>query len=138
MTRKIITEKDVQATGIRTTEAAGPTEPDGYLDRLLKYIPAEMVALWISLYGIASSASADIPFDIIIWLIFLGILVITPLYLYRLQKVNDSFQLTLSTIAFAVWVFALGGPFALFDWYNIVYGALLLPFVTVLIPIIKG
>ena len=136
--RQIITEKDVKNARLETTETIGPNKPDDYLDRLLKYIPAEMVALWITAYGIASAASVDIPFEIITWLIFIAILVMTPLYLWRLQNVNSKLQLGLSTVSFAVWVFALGGPFALYGWYNIVYGALLLPFVTVAIPIIKG
>ena len=133
--REIITEKDVEDARLESTATAGPNKPDDYLTRLLKYIPAEMVALWVTTYGIAS---VDIPFEIITWLIFIAILVLTPLYLWRLQKVNNKLQLGLSTVSFAVWVFALGGPFALYSWYNTVYGALLLPFITILIPIIKG
>ena len=136
--RQIITEKDVPETALETTGTPGPVKPDDYLDRLLKYIPAEMVALWITSFGIASAASADIPFEIIAWAMFITVLAITPLYLWRLQNVTSRLQLGLSTISFVVWVFALGGPFAFYDWYNTVYGALLLPFVTVLIPIIKG
>jgi len=34
-----------------------------------------------------------------------------------------------------VWVFALGGPFALCGWYNPVYGSILLPVFTLLVAI---
>lgn len=39
-------------------------------------------------------------------------------------------QVLISTIAFVVWVFAIGGPFASLDWYKPVYGGIALILVT--------
>ena len=69
-------------------------------------------------------------------LIIFGIGIIgTVLYLLRVAKVNDWSQITVSTIAFVVWVFALGGPFSHCAWYQPAYGALILPIYTFFVPI---
>jgi hypothetical protein len=61
----------------------------------------------------------------------------TPLYLFFVQKVKKAKQLILSTLSFAVWVFALGGPFTLLSWYDPLYGALLLPVFTFTISLFQ-
>jgi hypothetical protein len=130
--REIIKKGAESAMGGETEKA------DDYLTRLLKYIPAESVALWIALYGIVTGASSEIPIDIVTWLIFIALAILTPLYLWRIAKVTSEMQIAISTLAFVVWVFALGGPFALYTWYNPIYGALLLPIFTFAIPIVQG
>jgi hypothetical protein len=46
------------------------------------------------------------------------------------QKGPLVLQVILGTIAFAVWVFALGGPFVLLPWYKANIASLVLMFVT--------
>jgi hypothetical protein len=64
------------------------------------------------------------------WLIFAVGVAATPFYLLFYQKVTAPMQLSISTLAFIVWIFALGGPFTDFAWYKQVYGAVLLPVFT--------
>ncbi len=134
--RLVITSKNINAIQSRLPEAEREkVKPDDYLTKILKYIPAEVVALYVTLYNIAYAARADIPFTLIVWIIF-GIGIIgTVLYLLRVAKVNDWSQITVSTIAFVVWVFALGGPFSHCAWYQPAYGALILPIYTFFMPI---
>ncbi|MFC1507303.1 hypothetical protein ACFLQ6_09580 [Thermoproteota archaeon] len=134
--RLVLTSKniDVIREKVPREEMEG-AKPDNYLTKLIKYIPSEVVALYIMLNGIVISA-ADIPSEVIIWIVFILCLVGTPLYLWRVTKVSDNLQLTVSTIAFIVWVFAIGGPFINLNWYHPVYGALILPAYTFFIPII--
>jgi len=113
-------------------------KPDDYKSRLLKYIPAEVVAMYITLDSITRSAGNQIPLQPALWIVFTLLLIGTPLWLWRVMKVTKRGQLVISFFAFAVWVFALGGPFALQQWYHPVYGALLMPLYTFLVPIIKG
>lgn len=113
-------------------------KPDDYLTRIIKYIPAEVVALYITLHGIASSAKTGIPFELISWIIFTVGILGTVLYLWRVGNVNDKLQISISTGAFIVWVFALGGPFSSLSWYHPLYGALILPIYTFFIPVILG
>lgn len=110
------------------------TRSDSYSERLVKYIPSEVVALYISLQAIAHSSDPDwwLP-----WVIFGVGLIGCPLFLWRVLGVSKKVQLVLSSVAYLVWVFALGGPFAALAWYKPIYGALLLPIVTFAIPIIS-
>jgi hypothetical protein len=103
-------------------------EADRYRDRLFKYIPAEVVTLYLGLSAIVASAK-DVP-HVLNWLIFVAGIVATPYYLWFGQNVRAPLQLIVSTLAFGVWVFALGGPFADIDGYKHVYGAVLLPLFT--------
>lgn len=151
MGREIVTEDDVlryrqQATPSDTSDDTGPSlaafrqaahpkpakEPtaDTYQTRLLKLIPSEVVAMYIFLDGVLRSAPANVPAQAIRWLVFGVLLCGTWFYLERVASVSKKGQLAVSTIAFAVWVFSLGGPFAAYSWYSYIYGALILPLYT--------
>ena len=108
--------------------------PDGYTARLLKFIPGEVIALYLTLDAIIRSSDTLAPF--VHWAAFGFGLLATFLYLWRVGGVTKGLQLTLSVGAFFVWVFAMGGPFVQVDWYAPIYGGLLLPVYTFLIPII--
>ena len=72
-----------------------------------------------------------------LWFAF-GIGIIgTPLYLWRIQQVSKGMQLAVSTAAFSVWVFALGGAFASLSWYEPFLGSLMLVVFTVFVPLIN-
>jgi hypothetical protein len=113
------------------------TKPDSFQDRLLKYIPVEVVTTFVFLDGLVSVANGKLPVIALRWAIFFALLVGTWFYLSRVQHVSKSKQLAISTIAFAVWVFSLGGPFTAFSWYSPVYGATLLPLYTFFVPIVE-
>ena len=139
MGRTIITKADIlrknMGAGYKVADA-GPAdkEIDGYRDKLLKYIPAEVTAYYIAIDAlIRSQAGLNVP---LYWSVFVFAAILTPLYLWRVAKVEKYVQIIISTIAFVVWVFALGGPFAGLLWYKPFYGALLLASYTALIPII--
>jgi hypothetical protein len=111
--------------------------PDQFTDRLLKYIPAEVIIVYVSVEGLIRNAPANVPREKVLWVVFLFLLIATWIYLARVQHVNKKAQLVISTLAFAVWVFSLGGPFASFSWYEPFYGALLLPLYTFGISALK-
>ena len=148
MGRGIVSQKDLAYLAtVRSQVAAGGalvlgaakaelTEPDDYKSRLLKYIPAEVIGFYITAQSIVSSAGNPGPW--LLWGVFLFGLIVTPLYLRRFMKVTKTLQLVINTGAFVVWVFALGGPFELAAWYQPVYGALLLPAYTLIIPLVES
>jgi hypothetical protein len=113
--------------------AAAPA-PDTYRDRLFKYIPGEVVALHLFLSKTLAAATNAPRF--LGWAIFVVGLIATPCYLRYAQKVSAPTQLAVSTVAFAVWIFALGEPFSAIEWYRPVYGALLLPVFTFFVALI--
>lgn len=151
MGRRVITTKDV---AVPETEdvvmfdrivdkmGMGVTQPqiDDYTTKLIKYIPVEIVAAFVTVDGIIRSAT-QVPTEAY-WFIFFLLLILTPLYMWRVttepNKSPAIAQIVISTISFFVWVFALGGPFNYLDWYQPVYGALILPIFTLAIPIVIG
>ena len=116
-------------------------EPDTYQDRLLKYIPSEILALYVTLdTGLRTSTETTVDFGhlFIYWFVFIILTFITPLYLKRIAKVTKLSQLTISTIAFILWIFALGGPFNYLSWYEPMYGGILLSIYTLLVATIEA
>ncbi len=143
MARQVISQKEVlEMQSLDRDSGAQPSTPpaveaDAYVDRLLKYIPAEIVAVFILVKGlILKLQTTSESFEPIYWGVFLLFVILTPLYLWRLQKVSKATQLIISSIAFVVWVFALGGPFTTLGWYNPLYGEILLPIFTIIIAIV--
>jgi hypothetical protein len=141
MAREILTTRDIQeyhksdSAGKLPAEATYPSTRDGYFDRLFKYIPAELVAGYIFVLGVVKQLTEAGEIRIFQWLLFIVFCILTPLYLWRVQKVQKLQQHIISLLSFIVWAFALGGPFALCNWYNPVYGSILLPVFTLLVAI---
>ena len=117
---------------------AAPPIPDSYMDRLLKYIPAESVALYLTLQGIILSGAAEAPhLNTWLWFVLVIGLIGTVLYQWRVLKIGKAVQLAVSTAAFGVWVFALGGAFATMSWYEPFIGSLTLVIFTFFAPLIS-
>lgn len=142
MAREVITSKDLDRIDRSDSK---PSEhetvrltKDTYFDRLFKYIPAELVAGYVFVLGVLKQLTDAGEIKVFQWLLFIIFCFLTPLYLWRVQKVTKIQQHLISILSFAVWVFALGGPFSLTSWYNPVYGEILLPVFTILVAIIEA
>jgi phosphoglycerol transferase MdoB-like AlkP superfamily enzyme len=147
----VITEKDfalltkarAQPLAVATTPQPAPTQEDDFVSQVVKYIPAEIVAAYVTLQGMLTSATSpnSIP-SLVGWLVFLGLLVLTPLYTWRFSSVKGLpppyTQIVIATVGFVVWVFTLGGPFKALSWYNSIYGSILLIFFTLIPPLVIG
>jgi hypothetical protein len=87
---------------------------DTYVDRIIKYIPTEIVAAWIAIKGIITGAAASSK-DVAMWSCFVILAILTPFYIAKAAKLAGSpppvLQAAISTGAFIVWCFALGAPF---------------------------
>ena len=108
--RLVVTQRNREAMTTRST--GGPSAgvlPDTYRERLIKYIPVEVIVLFVAAYGMTYAVLGTGPFfpQIARWIFLVG-LIGTPLYLWRAGQVTDPVQLFISTLGFVVWVFALG------------------------------
>lgn len=146
-TRQVVEEKDVkqQIKKIRQQLADKQNVPltevtqanlqskDDYVSKLLKYIPTEVIGVYLTLDALVRSQD---PIDKgLYWSIFMFGLIITPIYLWRVQNVKLKKQLFLSTVAFFLWIFGTGGPFAAYpQQYNSLYAGVLLIVYTFLLP----
>jgi len=131
--------REAVATGSTGGPAAGVL-PDTYRERLIKYIPAEVIVLFVAAYGATYAVLGTDPFfpRIALWIVLAG-LIGTPLYLWKAGQVSDPVQLSISTIGFVVWVFALGVlPISDLPWYNQVVAALVLPVYVFVSPLAEG
>jgi len=115
---------------------------DNYLSRVLKHIPSEIVMAYVSIEGVLkSSYNIRVPqqreiLTTLLWIVLIALTLLTPLWLWRVMRVRRLSQLFISTLSVPVWLFALGGPFALQDWYQPAFGAIILPLYTLVVPII--
>jgi len=110
---------------------------------VLKYIPSEIVMAYITIEGVLRTS-----YNPAVWAerqmllkLSLGVAatltITTPLWLYRVMRVRRGTQILLSTLSVPVWLFAMGGPFVLLDWYEPAFGAIVLPLYTLIVPIIS-
>lgn len=122
----------------------GDRPADGYSDRLVKYLPAESVAFYAGIdkvvsshFGIDSTASTvpNAPTAAFIFAVALFILgfVGTPIYLWRRRLPRQPWvmNVVISTIAFVLWAYTLGGSvFVIIGWYSVFVAGLLAPIFT--------
>lgn len=144
MNRQIITRKDLALEALNATSSLYATPdgtapkkteektPDDYMQRLAKYIPSEVIALYTTLNAIIVASDM---WNGLLWIAFVFCLFGTYLYLIKKAGVKKQMQLIISLGSFVVWVFAIGGPFATLAWYHSNYGALLMPAYTFLVSI---
>ena len=101
-----------------------------YIGRLLKLIPSEIVAAYLAIQGIVPVESQKLG----LLVLSLVLLVLTPLYLLKVQKVKQVTQVVVSSFAFIVWVYSLGGPFVHFKIYEPWIASVILLLWTTFIP----
>lgn len=118
---------------VSSAESA-PSEPDDYKNRLIKHIPTESIAAYVTLQGIIESSARPEEVTVWLWIAFGVGIVGTPLYLMHMQQVTSPAQLAISTASFAIWVYSLGGAFARYSWYEAWTASVILTAFTFLSP----
>ncbi len=114
-----------------------PTEDD-YLTKVVKYVPVEILAVYLLMAGVIDSNVTN-AHDHAIWLgsLLAGILLLTIPYDLQVLKIVRWSQIAMSLVALAVYVFALGGWFATTSWYHQWYASIVVPLFALLIAILK-
>jgi hypothetical protein len=129
MSRRIVTTQ-LQAVG-------KAVEVDTYSDKLIKYIPADIVGAWIAVKGLVAGGAETLPKATILWIAFIVGAILAFLWTLRQTRDPDRrpaiTQTVIATIAFVVWVIATGQPFEL----NPVYGSLILIAYTLVVPLVS-
>jgi hypothetical protein len=127
--------------GLEANRPQSQTDGEGYLGRLAKYIPAEIIGLYLTTSGVIPNRADGTTRWLPIWIVFVLNALLVPVFFYFATSSDKKTplwpQIILASIAFPVWVFAIGGPFRYFDWYQSWIAALLLSFVTVVFGFYK-
>jgi hypothetical protein len=128
----------VMAPGAQAAAAASSPAVDTYFDKVVKYIPADIVGAWVAVTGLVSSAGG-IDRQTVLWVAFGIGLILTAWWTLKQTALPGRppaiTQAIISTSAFAVWVFALGGPFQHVPGQPL-YGSLLLILYTLVVALI--
>ena len=132
----------ITAADARHSLTAGQAQPaeDPYVAKVVKYIPAEVVAAYQAGAGIILDSQAASKTNVLwAWVAFLFIL--CPFWMAFATRERGQpiawFQTLIAPVAFLVWVFALGGPFEQAAWYEPLYGSLALIAMTLVVPILE-
>jgi len=121
------------------------TQP--YSDKLVKLIPSEIIGAYMVLSNIlgytAGMQASVTPSDVtesdmkpvLLQIVFFVLLILTPVYLKKISRVNNLTQLIVTTVSFVIWVYTLGGPFIVWGIYYSIIGSVVLVLWSVIIPL---
>jgi hypothetical protein len=122
------------------------TQP--YSDKLVKLIPSEIIGAYMVLSNILGYTAGSMQASVIqkpvtendlkpvlLQIVFFILLVLTPVYLRKISKVKNVSQLIVTTMSFVIWVYTLGGPFAVWGIYYSLIGSVVLVLWSVIIPL---
>lgn len=141
MTRLVVPKSAIN--GRLASKSLKNLPPDDYRDRLIKYIPAESVALYVAVdkmvnshYGLSTLTADSVVSTqavIVSWAILALGIIGTPIYLYRRKLSGQPWLLNavISTIAFVLWAYTLSGSvFLVHQWYSVFAAGLFAPIFT--------
>jgi hypothetical protein len=114
------------------TRGVGDSGND-YIERVAKYIPGEVVAGYLAIMGMIEAADEKNAARLgLAWAVFVIGVIVTPIYLTMVGKPIGQQKITIwiSTFAFVVWAYALGGPFKLSEIHNGLLGSVAVGVVT--------
>ncbi|MFN0216194.1 MAG: hypothetical protein ACKVT2_18195, partial [Saprospiraceae bacterium] len=116
------------------------TQP--YSDKLVKFIPTEIVGAYLMLAGFLGFGPGAVPTgpgagedDILIIVVFSVLLLLVPAYMWVVSSVRHIIQIVIATISFAVWVYSLGGPFEVWGLSDPKVAAVILVLWTLIPPL---
>ena len=106
-----------------------------YLNRLIKLIPAEVLSLYVVGNGFITADNAVL---LSIWAAFC----LVATFLVKAYGTSDKARalpadwvhVALSMVAFGLWVYSMGGPFAALGWYHKPAASLLILAFTFVVP----
>jgi uncharacterized membrane-anchored protein len=106
---------------------------DDFRDKLIKLIPAEIVAAYLALQAHLMQFG-----DAVIWSVIGILFLLTFFYLRRFGKVKNWWQLIFSSLSFLVWVYSIAPQAILGKLYNPQLATIVLVLWTLLIPFFFG
>ena len=111
---------------------------DDYLTKLLKYLPLEVLGVYLFLATLIKQnvVGASALATWLLWLLVLTVIV-TCLYDYFVLHVKRAVQIFMSGVGIVIYVLASGDWFATTNWYHPWYGTAVLPIYGLMIQFVK-
>jgi hypothetical protein len=118
---------DEQLLGSVEQDERAQSAGDGYLERVAKYIPGEVLAFFIVINAILNqvvqtggkgASMAGIPVMIVAQATFFVCLILVPLFVWYVRERGDAWIINavVSTVAFPFWAYAVGATAFLDHW----------------------
>ena len=112
-------EEDIFVQDSAGNHVAKGEPGDGYLERVVKYVPAEIIAFSMIINAILDQAvknggpnalMAGLPVTMIAWAALLVATILTPVFCWYVQKDGDAWiaNAVVSTLAFPFWAYLMG------------------------------
>jgi hypothetical protein len=112
-------EEDIFASESVGNHVAKAEPGDGYLERAVKYVPAEIIAFSMIINAILDQAVKNggpnalmtgLPVTMIAWASLLAAMVLTPIFCWYVQRDGDAWiaNAIISTLAFPFWAYLMG------------------------------
>jgi hypothetical protein len=122
--------------GIAVARAGMLADFQSYLDRLIKMIPAEVIGLYLVGSGIIPAGQ---KIALIVWtaVCLIAVVVIRIYGTYDPTKKHpiDWLHVLISAVAFLIWIYTIGGPFAAYGLTVSWVGSLLVLVWTFFVPL---
>ncbi len=135
---RVRTARDARTEAARA--AAPPAPEDGWLEKIVKYVPTEIVGAYIAIAAVLGEPQGEADARAL-WIFFGVLLALTPPYTLiaaaRPGLPRPTLQAVAATIAFAAWVAAMGGPFRTIQGYDSRYAVAVMIVVTLLLPLLE-
>lgn len=149
--RRVVNDRDLAYERKYTLLADATNQADSTYSRLIGYIPADAVALYVMGVGVLGGQIVKDPETTLaaldpvhlqhLWILFWVVLVLAPLLaaVGTLRQASvwwlrvQMFQVVTAPIAFAAWAFAVGGPFVPLSIWSPPVGSFVLLLASVLI-----
>lgn len=132
-----------KAKGLAVLEVGQGKAPafsaDEYIDLLLKYLPLEIVGMYLFIITQIKDHLRDTSSAFATWLLCLLVftVIVACLYDYYVLRVERVTQIMMSGVGIVVYVFASGGWFDTTSWYQPWYGTLALPIYALMIKFMR-
>jgi hypothetical protein len=137
----------IRSTALQTT--AGTSVPaDGFLDKIVKSIPSQVIAFYTAALVFlggdtaagSATASAATGANQKLWIPFVLGIILTPLLTWRQTQQEGKppayLQILVATFSFVVWAFATAGPFMSLSFWSKGLAAVVLAAYTVVLGLI--
>jgi len=130
------TEPEIFFAGAAKATTSTEKKTTTYSERLVKYIPAEVLAGYIFAGSLISSINS--PTGRVIYLVVLIVLclIAIPIQYQKLIERGKRARkhMFISELAFLAWAYGIGGPFAVLGWHHPAMAGLILVAFTFLAP----
>ncbi len=139
--RRFSLRRRLRAESLRRASRSPSADPltEDHRTRALRAIPSNIVVAWAFLDGLLRANPHHVPLPLQ-WGVLVVVLGLTPLWAWRSSDARPPSlrEAAAATLAFAVWAFALGGPFEQFAWYTPTLAAVVLSLYTLAAPLLLG